>query len=927
MTSQQPLILVDGSSYLFRAFHALPPLTNSKGQPTGAAYGVVAMLKKLMQQHHPEHMAVVFDASGKTFRDDLYPQYKANRPPMPDELRSQIAPLHELIKALGLPLVMESGVEADDVIGTLAKHAEARGLPVLISTSDKDMAQLVTDKVKIANSMTDTVMGIPEVIEKFGVPPERIIDYLALMGDSVDNIPGVAGVGPKTAAKWIQEFGSFDAVLARADEVKGKAGENLRAVADQLPLSKTLATIKCDCILPFDFDDLKPKAPDVDKLRELYSELEFKTWLKEILNGEPAFGKAGAGAKAANKAAGKTASESGEAVATDAIQKVTIDRSGYETISTQADFERWLGWLNKAELFAYDSETTSLDEMIAEIVGVSFALSDGRACYIPLGHDYLGAPDQLNRSEVLNALKPLLEDDSKPKIGHNIKYDLKVLANYGITLRGLAYDTMLESYVLDAAGTRHDMDTLALKLLGHQTISFTEIAGKGKDRLTFNQVDVQTASTYAAEDADVTFKLHQQQWPRLQKEADLRSVYTDIEMPLVPVLARMERHGVLIDAQKLRLQSHEMAKRIAEIEQEAYELAGRSFNLSSPKQLGQIFFEEMKLPVLQKTPTGAPSTNEEVLEELALDYPLPKLILEHRQFSKLKSTYTDKLPELVNPKTGRVHTSFNQTGAATGRLSSTDPNVQNIPIRTEEGRKIRQAFIAPKGHLLMAADYSQIELRIMAHLSNDPGLMTAFKNGQDVHRATAAEIFEVAPEDVSSEMRRRAKAINFGLIYGMSAFGLARQIDVGREEAQHYMNRYFARYPGVEQYMNEIREQARQNGYVETLFGRRLYLPEIKAANQNRRKGAERVAINAPMQGTAADIVKRAMIAVDAWLLIENVPAKMLLQVHDELVLEVAESAVPEVKEKLRSLMSGAAELAVPLVVDVGTGLNWDEAH
>ncbi|NQD36087.1 DNA polymerase I [Permianibacter sp. IMCC34836] len=929
MTSQLPLILVDGSSYLFRAFHALPPLTNSKGQPTGAAYGVVAMLKKLMQQHQPERIAVVFDASGKTFRDDMYPEYKANRPPMPDELRSQIKPLHELIRALGLPLVMESGVEADDVIGTLAKHAEARGLPVLISTSDKDMAQLVSDKVKIANSMTDTVMGIAEVIEKFGVPPERIVDYLALMGDSVDNIPGVPGVGPKTAAKWIQEFGSFDAVLARAAEVKGKAGENLRAAAATLPLSKALATIKCDCELPFDFDDLKPGTPNTDALRELYSDLEFKTWLKEILNGEPVFANKAA-AKGASKSAGNASSKSGagdEAPTETNAPAVSIQRDGYESILTEIDFQRWLGWLQAAELIAYDSETTSLDEMIAEIVGVSFSLADGRACYIPLAHDYLGAPTQLDRKTVLAALKPLLEDEQKAKIGHNIKYDLKVLANYGITLRGLAHDTMLESYVLDAAGTRHDMDTLALKLLGHQTISFTEIAGKGKDQLTFNQIDLETASTYAAEDADVTFKLHQQQWPRLQKEARLRGVYTDIEMPLVPVLARMERNGVLIDAGKLRGQSVEMAKRIGELEQQAYELAGRQFNLGSPKQLGQIFFEEMKLPVLQKTPTGAPSTNEEVLEELALDYPLPKLILEHRQLSKLKSTYTDKLPELVNPKTGRVHTSFNQTGAATGRLSSTDPNVQNIPIRTEEGRKIRQAFIAPKGHILMAADYSQIELRIMAHLSNDPGLMTAFKNGQDVHRATAAEIFEVAPEEVSSEMRRRAKAINFGLIYGMSAFGLARQIDVGREEAQHYMNRYFARYPGVEHYMNEIREQARQNGYVETLFGRRLYLPEIKAANQNRRKGAERVAINAPMQGTAADIVKRAMLAVDKWLIEENVPAKMLLQVHDELVLEVADNAVEAVKEKLRALMSGAAELAVPLVVDVGTGLNWDEAH
>lgn len=905
MTSQtKPIILVDGSSYLFRAFHALPALTNSKGQPTGAAYGVVAMLKKLLNTYQPEHIAVVFDAKGPTFRNDIYPEYKANRPPMPDDLRSQIKPLHTLIEALGLPILCIEGVEADDVIGTLARHASKDKRPVMISTSDKDMAQLVDDYVFLSNSMTDTTMQRDGVIEKFGVPPELIIDYLTLMGDTVDNIPGVNGVGPKTAAKWLNEFGSLDDVIARADEVKGKAGEKLRDAIPQLPMSRELATIKCDVDLNFDYDELKPKKPNQEKLRELYSELEFKTWLKETLSNDET-----------------------QATATETVAPSGIDRSQYETILEEADLDRWIDWLSKAKLFAYDSETTSLDELQAEIVGVSFALDDGRACYIPVAHDYLGAPKQLNRDTVLKKLKPILENGQKKIIGHNLKYDLKVLANYDIHLTGIASDTMLESYVLDATGNRHDMDTLALKLLGHQNISFTDIAGKGKGQLTFNQIELEQASPYAAEDADVTFKLHQNQWPRLEKEPKLKSLLTGLEIPVLSVLAKMELNGVLLDANKLREQSGQIAKRIVELEHDAYELAGKEFNLASTKQLGEILFDEMKLPVIAKTPKGAPSTNEEVLEELAVDYPLPKLILEHRGLSKLKNTYTDKLPEQIKERTGRVHTSFHQAGTSTGRLSSSDPNLQNIPIRTEEGRRIRQAFIAPKDHVLLAADYSQIELRIMAHLSNDPGLLKAFQSGQDVHRATAAEIFEVHPDEVTADQRRKAKAINFGLIYGMSAFGLARQIDVDRGAAQMYMHRYFARYPGVEQYMNDIRQKATETGYVETLFGRRLYLPELKASNQARRKAAERIAINAPMQGTGADIVKRAMLAVDAWLSKSNKPAKLILQVHDELVLEVQKDAIDEVKANVVQLMSSAAELSVPLVVDAGVGNNWDEAH
>ncbi len=920
--SARPLILVDGSSYLFRAFHALPSLTNSKGLPTGAIYGVVAMLKKLLQQHQPTHMAVIFDAKGPTFRNDIYAEYKAHRPPMPDELRVQIEPLHQLIRALGLPILVVDGVEADDVIGTLARQAAAAGREVLISTSDKDMAQLVDQHVRIANSMADTLLGEAEVLEKFGVPPHRIIDWLTLMGDKVDNIPGVPGVGEKTAVKLLLEYGSLDELIARAETVKGKVGENLRAHLHQLPMARELATIKCDVALNVGFDDLHPQLPDIEQLRTLYSELEFKSWLKDALNTDPS--QASLFGHDARKPVVSDAPAA--AVAAPAVIS-SIDRSHYETVFTVADLQRWCDALRAAAVFGFDTETTSLDPRQARVVGLSLALDDGRACYLPIGHDYLGAPAQLSEAEVWALLKPLLEDEAAKKVGHNLKYDAEVLRNHGITLRGIAFDTMLESYVLDAAGTRHDLDTLALKLLGHQNIAFEELAGKGKDQLTFNQVDVERAAAYAAEDADVTLRLHHQQWPRLAADEKLLRVFGDLEMPLVPVLIEMESRGVLLDANMLRQQSRELGARIAELEQQAHALAGRPFNLGSPKQLGQIFFEEMKLPVIAKTPTGAPSTNEDVLEELALDYPLPKLVLEHRGLSKLKSTYTEKLPELIQPHTGRVHTSFHQAVTSTGRLSSMDPNLQNIPIRTAEGRKIRKAFIAPPGWKLVAADYSQIELRIMAHLSQDPGLIRAFESGQDVHRATAAEIFEVAPDEVSSDQRRSAKAINFGLIYGMSAFGLARQINVSREAAQHYMNRYFARYPGVEQYMNDIREKARETGYVETLFGRRLYLPEIKASNMARRKGAERVAINAPMQGTAADIVKAAMIRVHDWLQRDRIPAHLLLQVHDELVLEVEQGAVPAVKEELRRLMSSAAELCVPLIVDVGVGDNWDEAH
>ncbi|WJW75464.1 DNA polymerase I [Thiohalobacter sp. IOR34] len=894
-----PLILVDGSSYLYRAYHALPPLTNSRGEPTGAVYGVANMLRRLLKDYRPRQVAVVFDAKGKTFRDEMFEQYKAHRPPMPDDLVAQIEPLHQLVEALGFPMLIVPGVEADDVIGTLARQAAAEGRPVLISTGDKDMAQLVGDRVTLVNTMTNTTLDRDGVIEKFGVPPERIVDYLALVGDSSDNIPGVPRVGPKTAAKWLNQYGSLDAIIAHANEIKGKVGESLRQHLDDLELSRRLASIRCDLELPVGPDDLQLREPDRERLRELYQQLEFRSWLKELLDA-PA--------------------EAGEdpPAATD---------GDYETVLDEARLVAWLERLEAAPHFAFDTETTSLDYMEARIVGVSFAVEAGEAAYVPLAHDYPGAPAQLDREAVLARLKPLLEDPAPRKIGQNLKYDMNVLANHGIELAGIGYDTMLESYVLDSTASRHDMDSLALKYLGRKTISFEQVAGKGAKQLSFNEVPLEQAAPYAAEDADITLRLHQALWPRLESEPALRRVFETIELPLVPVLSHMERTGVLIDARLLAEQSRELAGRLHEIEAEAQRLAGQPFNLGSPKQIQEILFEKQGLPVLAKTPKGAPSTAESVLAELALDYPLPRLILEHRSLAKLKSTYTDKLPQQINPVTGRVHTSYQQAVAATGRLSSTDPNLQNIPVRTEEGRRIRQAFIAPPGRRILAADYSQIELRIMAHLSGDAGLLRAFAEGQDIHRATAAEVFGVPPEAVTADQRRSAKAINFGLIYGMSAFGLARQLGIERAAAQEYVERYFARYPGVKAYMDATRAKAHEDGYVETLFGRRLYLPEINARNQQRRAAAERTAINAPMQGSAADIIKRAMIRTHDWLQGAGLEVRMIMQVHDELVFEVGEADLAAASEGIRGCMEGAAELAIPLLVEIGIGANWDEAH
>ncbi|WP_127478700.1 DNA polymerase I [Sulfurivermis fontis] len=904
-STQKPLVLVDGSSYLYRAFHALPALTNSRGEPTGAVYGVVNMLRRLLGDYDPEHVAVVFDAKGKTFRDDLYAEYKAHRPPMPAELASQIAPLHAIVRAMGLPLLVVEGVEADDVIGTLARQAEAAGLPVLISTGDKDMAQLVDEHITLVNTMTDTVMDPAGVVEKFGVPPERIVDYLALIGDTSDNVPGVPKVGPKTAVKWLQEYGSLDAIIAHADAIKGKIGDNLRESLGFLPLSRQLVTIKCDVPLAQGPLELRRTAPDAEALREWYGRMEFKTWLGELLGG------------------GEVA-----AAAAEPVTPLATAQRRYDTVLTLAQLEEWLARLAAAELFAFDTETTSLDYMDAEIVGVSFAVEPERAAYVPLAHDYPGAPDQLGREAVLARLKPLLEDPARAKLGQNLKYDMNVLANHGIELRGIAHDTMLQSYVLDSTATRHDMDSLALKYLGRKTISFAEVAGKGVKQLGFNQVPIEQATEYAAEDADITLQLHRTLWPRVAAEPALKRVYETIELPLVPILSRLERAGVLVDVAMLRRQSGELALRMNEIEQAAYSAAGGPFNLGSPKQIQEILFERLQLPVLKKTPKGQPSTAEDVLQELALDgYDLPRLILEHRGMAKLKSTYTDRLPEQVSRRSGRVHTSYHQAVAATGRLSSSDPNLQNIPVRTPEGRRIRQAFIAPPGYRLLAADYSQIELRIMAHLSGDEGLLRAFAAGEDIHRATAAEVFGVAPDEVSADMRRSAKAINFGLIYGMSAFGLARQLGIDRAAAQTYVDRYFERYPGVRRYMDETRERARAQGYVETVFGRRLYVPDIKASNAQRRQYAERTAINAPMQGTAADIIKRAMIAVDPWQQDSGGKVRMIMQVHDELVFEVAEEYVDTARAEIPRLMAGAAELKVPLLVEAGVGDNWDEAH
>ncbi|QSX30191.1 DNA polymerase I [Shewanella cyperi] len=921
--AHDPLILVDGSSYLYRAYYAPPHLTNSKGEATGAVYGVVNMLRSLLSRYQPSQMAVVFDAKGPTFRNEMYTEYKAHRPPMPDDLRSQIAPLHRIIKALGLPLLCIPGVEADDVIGTIAVQAAAEGRSVLISTGDKDMAQLVDPHITLINTMTDTIMGPEEVTTKFGVGPELIIDLLALMGDKADNIPGLPGVGEKTALAMLTGAGGVGKLLAEPDSVTELAFRGAKTMAakirdntEMLELSYRLATIKTDVTLEQDWHSLSLTEPDRDELIACYGEMEFKRWLAEVLDNKSPRGNAKNGAQTQDAQAPQ-----------DSAPAPVIDTQ-YDTILSEAQLDSWLERLRQAELFAVDTETTSLDYMQAELVGLSFALEAGKAAYLPIGHDYPGAPEQLPRQLVLDKLKPLLEDPAVHKVGQNIKYDMSVLANAGIKLKGVVFDTMLESYVFNSVASRHDMDGLALKYLGHKNIAFEDIAGKGAKQLTFNQIALEQAAPYAAEDADITLRLHQHLWPRLEREQGLASVFKELELPLIDVLSDIERRGVLIDAMLLSQQSDELARKIDQLEQQAHEIAGGPFNLSSTKQLQELFFDKLGYPVLKKTPKGAPSTAEEVLVELALDYPLPKIILEHRSLTKLKSTYTDKLPLMINGKTGRVHTSYHQANAATGRLSSSDPNLQNIPIRTEEGRRIRQAFIAPEGKLILAADYSQIELRIMAHLSQDPGLLKAFAEGKDIHRATAAEVFDVAFETVTPEQRRRAKAVNFGLIYGMSAFGLARQLDIPRNEAQSYIDTYFARYPGVLKYMEETRAAAAEQGYVSTLFGRRLYLPEIRDRNAMRRQAAERAAINAPMQGTAADIIKKAMIAIQHWIATETQgEISMIMQVHDELVFEVDADKAEALKSKICSLMAAAANLDVPLLAEAGLGDNWDQAH
>jgi DNA polymerase-1 len=922
--SRPRLVLIDGSSYLYRAFHALPPLTNSAGEPTGALFGVVNMLRATLNAK-PDYAAFVQDAPGRTFRDDLYAEYKANREAMPDPLAAQVTPMLTIVEALGFPILRVEGVEADDVIGTLATQAAEQGIDVVVSTGDKDFAQLVRPGVQLVNTMSNTTLDEAGVVEKFGVPPNRIVEMLALMGDSIDNIPGVEKCGPKTAAKWLAEYGSLDDVIANADKVGGKIGENLRRALPQLPLSRELATIKADVALDVGPGDLKLRPRDIDTLRTLYKRYEFNAALKELDTAEAR------GARDLPAADVPRHREFGVRGIGEA-PKIEVDPSlqgpgRYDLVTTADQLEAWIEKLRDAELVALDIETDSLDPMQAEIIGISIAVAPKEAAYIPLGHDCPGTPSQLDRSDVLNRLKPLLEDADRAKLGQNAKYDANVLATYGIALRGLAHDTMLESYVLNSTASRHDMDSLAKRHLAYDTIPYEDVTGKGAKQIPFSQVDVETACKYAAEDADVTLRLHRTLQPKLEAEPKLKSVYETIEMPLVPVLARMEQTGVLIDTGALKRQSSELARRMQELTEQAYATAGRPFSLDSPKQLQAILFDELKLPALMKTPSGQPSTNEEALEAIANDHALPRMILEYRGLAKLRSTYTEKLADNVNPRTGRVHTNYNQATAATGRLSSVDPNLQNIPIRTEEGRRIRQAFVAPAGYRILAADYSQIELRIMAHLSGDAGLLSAFHGNQDIHRATAAEVFALPLEQVDTNQRRAAKAINFGLMYGMSAFGLARQLGVGRGEAQDYMARYFSRYPGVREFMDRMREQAHRYGFVETLFGRRLHLDYINSKNQVQRSGAERAAINAPMQGTAADIIKRAMIAVDAWLIDQDEPAQMLMQVHDELVFEIREDRVEAASAAIRERMAGAAELSVPLVVDIGVGGNWDEAH
>ena len=936
MPDRADLVLVDGSSYLYRAFHALPPFTNSRGEPTGAVLGVVNMLLKFLREQEPARIAVVFDAPGPTFRDALFAQYKAHRPPMPDDLRAQVEPLLDTVRALGLPLLRHSGVEADDVIGTLARRAAESGLSVLISTGDKDMAQLVGPRVTLVNTMTGSVYDRDGVKAKFDVWPEQIIDYLALVGDSSDNIPGIDKVGPKTAAKWLGQYGTLDNLVAHAAEVPGKVGENLRAGLETLELSRRLATIQCEVELPAEADDLQRRPQDDAALRVLYSRLELRTLLRALPGGDGATADTGSapapegaqrpGAPQAPGAAPPELAAGG----IEARAEITAAPRDYETLVDREALQRWLGELGRAGLFAFDTETTSLDYMQAQIVGVSFCIEPGRAAYVPLAHDYAGAPDQLPRDEVLGLLKPLLEDERLGKVGHHLKYDAHVLANHGIALAGMRYDTMLESYVWNSVATRHDMDSVAQRYLGLKTTTYEEVAGKGAKQIPFSQVSIEHAGAYAAEDADVTLRLHRTLWPAIEHEPLLKRLYEEFEQPLVPVLLRMEHRGVLIDRAMLRTQSSELGRRALELQAEAHRAAGQPFNLDSPKQLQVILYEKAQIPVLRKTPTGQPSTAEDVLEELADVHPLPRLILEYRGIAKLRSTYTEKLPEQVNERTGRVHTSYHQAVAQTGRLSSTDPNLQNIPIRTPEGRRIRQAFVAPPGCVLLAADYSQIELRIMAHLSGDAGLLRAFAEERDVHQATAAEVFGVPLEAVTADQRRSAKAINFGLIYGMSAFGLARQLGVERGAAQRYVDLYFDRYPGVKRYMDETRARARDTGFVETVFGRRLYLPEIRSRNRALQQYAERSAINAPMQGTAADIIKLAMIAVDHWCEHDSAgDARLIMQVHDELVLEVREAAVAPVTAAVRSLMvaAGADTLKVPLGVGIGSGANWDEAH
>ncbi|MHC3770716.1 DNA polymerase I [Pantoea agglomerans] len=924
--AENPLILVDGSSYLYRAYHAFPPLTNSAGEPTGAMYGVLNMLKSLLAQYNPSHVAVVFDAKGKTFRDELFEHYKSHRPPMPDELRAQIEPLHEMVRAMGLPLLAVSGVEADDVIGTLALEAEKKGLSVLISTGDKDMAQLVTPAITLINTMSNTILGPEEVEQKYGVPPALIIDFLAMMGDSSDNIPGVPGVGEKTAQALLQGLGSMQTIYDNLDKVADLGFRGAKTMATKLEqnrdvafLSYQLATIKTDVELALPCEELTVTEPDTEALQTLFSRYEFKRWLSDLQDGKWLQGK-----KSTTQAQKALADEPAPVAETSSV----LPTEGYVTILDQDLFDSWLEKLKNSEVFAFDLETDALDTLSANIVGISFAVAPGEAAYLPVAHDYLDAPDQLDLATVLAQLKPLLEDESAWKVGQNLKYDRGVLKNYDIELAGIKFDTMLESYILNSVVGKHDMDSLAARWLNHKTVTFQEIAGKGKNQLTFNQIALEQASHYAAEDADVTLQLHLKMWPELEKEAGPKKVFEQIEMPLLTVISRIERNGVLIDQSILAQHSKELTARLAELELKAHELAGEPFNLSSTKQLQVILFEKQGIKPTKKTPGGAPSTSEEVLAELALDYPLPKVILEHRGLSKLKSTYTDKLPLMINPISGRVHTSYHQAVTATGRLSSADPNLQNIPVRNDEGRRIRQAFVAAKGHRIVAADYSQIELRIMAHLSQDKGLLDAFAQGEDIHRATASEVFGVALDKVSGEQRRSAKAINFGLIYGMSAFGLSRQLNIGAGEAKKYMDLYFERYPGVLRYMENTRQLAASKGYVETLEGRRLWLPDIKSGNAIRRKAAERAAINAPMQGTAADIIKRAMIAVDNWLEQQNDNAvRMIMQVHDELVFEVKAEAVEEASQKIRALMEGSVQLDVPLLVEVGVGDNWDEAH